>query len=551
MIDKQNTDRKKKIFPVILLLCVIMGGTGLFYYKNKEDIASTVSKKETVKDRNSISSKKETVNEKNSAVEEYESLENGTNNSFSTYYNGYIYYKKGHVLYRRNMTKSHGMETDIVYYLQDEDANFVIMDGNIYIDDYDETVCLRKLIKKEENSEKETTLSQTEGATYLYTDGEAVYYCTWNDRESSEEGYVERIDKKGEKRELFRIPKEYERSQYHIMDRKYLYYYAADGIKRIDITQKTCNPQLVLKETANQELPDYFYPYNNKIYYTNTYSNNPIWYEYDITTKNKKVILTEAMFGSKGEWFGITNFKGKYTYVQRGSDLYEFSLKTGKLKWLTENYDNYGRNIYNRAWDICKDCLVFSVYYGDEYETGIWFKKKLDDGKMVEEPIAEYRKEESKLIPEGEKAVQCYIRFLKENYKEIYDIADVDGDGIPEFFMVDCLEGFIPYSIMYRYDIKKDTIKKLYSYKLGQAKTMFYSKEKHQVVFYRKDTGGCEYNIYEYTDGKLKKIETLEWHNGKHEELGYFCNGKKMSMEEGEKYMEKFVEQYQYLRGRM
>ena len=49
-----------------------MGGTGLFYYKNKEDIASTVSKKETVKDRNSISSKKETVNEKNSAVEEYE-----------------------------------------------------------------------------------------------------------------------------------------------------------------------------------------------------------------------------------------------------------------------------------------------------------------------------------------------------------------------------------------------------------------------------------------------------------------------------------------------
>lgn len=178
MIDKQNTDRKKKIFPVILLLCVIMGGTGLFYYKNKEDIASTVSKKETVKDRNSISSKKETVNEKNSAVEEYESLENGTNNSFSTYYNGYIYYKKGHVLYRRNMTKSHGMETDIVYYLQDEDANFVIMDGNIYIDDYDETVCLRKLIKKEENSEKETTLSQTEGANislYRWRSGLLLY----------------------------------------------------------------------------------------------------------------------------------------------------------------------------------------------------------------------------------------------------------------------------------------------------------------------------------------------------------------------------------------
>ena len=56
------------------------------------------------------------------------------------------------------------------------------------------------------------------------------------------------------------------------------------------------------------------------------------------------------MFGSKGEWFGITNFKGKYAYVQRGSDLYEFSLKTGKLKWLTENYDNYGRNIYKDVY---------------------------------------------------------------------------------------------------------------------------------------------------------------------------------------------------------
>lgn len=140
-------------------------------------------------------------------------------------------------------------------------------------------------------------------------------------------------------------------------------------LRELILPKKRVIPKLVLKETANQELPDYFYPYNNKIYYTNTYSNNPIWYEYDITTKNKKVILTEAMFGSKGEWFGITNFKGKYAYVQRGSDLYEFSLKTGKLKWLTENYDNYGRNIYNVPGIFVKIALYFL------YTTGMSMKQ--------------------------------------------------------------------------------------------------------------------------------------------------------------------------------
>lgn len=551
MIDKQNTERKRKILPIILLLCVIMGGTGLFYYKNKGDFFSTADKRETVNDKNSTAEEKKIVNGKNGSVEEYESLENGTNNSFSRYYNGYIYYKKGHCLYRRNLANSHETEDDIICYLQDENANFVIMDGKIYVDDYDEEDCSRKLIKKVEDSEKETIFDQINGEAYLYTDGEAIYYCAWDSGESSEEGYVKRIDKQGEKMELFRIPKEYEQSKYHMMDRQYLYYYVADGIKQIDITQKTCNPKLVLKETEDQELPDYFYPYNNKIYYTNTYSNNPIWYEYDITTKNKKVILTESMFGSKGAWFGITNFKGEYAYVQRDRDIYELNLKTGKLKWLTENYDNYVRNIYNRAWDICKDRLVFSVYYGDDYKTGIWFKKKFGDGKVQEDPLMEYVKEENKLTPEGERAVQCYIRFLRRNYKEIYDIADVDGDGVPEFFTIDCSEDFIPYSNMYRYDVKKDEVKKLYSYKLGQATTMFFSQEKHHVVFYRKDTGGSEFNIYEYKDGKIKKVETMEWHNGKHEELGYFCNGKKLSMEEGKKYMHEFGKKYQCLRGRL
>ena len=39
-----------------------------------------------------------------------------------------------------------------------------------------------------------------------------------------------------------------------------------------------------------------------------------------------------------------------------------------------------------------------------------------------------------KILSEGEKAVQCYIQFLKDNPESKYDIADIDGDGTPEFF---------------------------------------------------------------------------------------------------------------------
>lgn len=56
---------------------------------------------------------------------------------------------------------------------------------------------------------------------------------------------------------------------------------------------------------------------------------------------------------------------------------------------------------------------------------------------------------------------------------------------------------------------------------------MYYSKEKHQVVFVTGDTGGGEFDTYEYTDGELKKIESLVWHNGKFEEEGYILDGEK------------------------
>lgn len=42
---------------------------------------------------------------------------------------------------------------------------------------------------------------------------------------------------------------------------------------------------------------------------------------------------------------------------------------------------------------------------------------------------------------------------------------------------------------MYKYNAKKDKVKKLHSYQLGKASVMYYSKEKHQVVFVTGDTG--------------------------------------------------------------
>lgn len=148
---------------------------------------------------------------------------------------------------------------------------------------------------------------------------------------------------------------------------------------------------------------------------------------------------------------------------------------------------------------------------------------------------------------DGDKAVQCYVRFLKDNYEQKYDIIDIDGDSIPELLTLN--DG--SSAAMYRYDVKKDKVKKLHSYQLGKASTMYYSKEKYQVVFITGDTGGGEFDTYKYADGELKKIETLIWHNGKFEEEGYTYNGEKISMEEGDEYLKTMKEQYQSLRGKM
>lgn len=180
-------------------------------------------------------------------------------------------------------------------------------------------------------------------------------------------------------------------------------------------------------------------------------------------------------------------------------------------------------------------------------DTEEYVEEDTSQEKLIEATIKEFMQKESKVAEDGEKAAQCYIRFLKNNYEQKYDVIDIDEDGISELLTLN--EG--SSAAMYRYDSKKDKVKELHSYQLGKASTMYYSKEKHQVVFITGDTGGGEFDTYKYVDGELKKIETLIWHNGKFEEEGYTYNGEKISIEEGDEYLEVMKEQYQSLRGEM
>ena len=357
--NKKNTDGKKGILSVILLLCLVVAGAGFFYYKNKGGVTSFTDGKKS----------------KNATVKEYEDSVNGANNSFSTYYDGYIYYKIGAYLCRQK-TEDDGVE--IIYSLKDEDAAFIIMDGKLYINYQDKTDNLYKLIKVDLPTDV-TILSQNQEESYLYTEDEMVYYCTWNSEENVEKGRVEIINKQGKKTKLFDFPKEYMQSAYYMMDRRYVYYYVESGIKRIDITQKNCNPELVLEETKNQQVPDDFHPYNDKIYYRDVYSDDPTWYEYDIKTKTRKEILTESMFEEEGGEFRIENFRGDYAYVERDSqydedmgDIYRLNLKTGQLEWVTESY-------YDSNWDICQNYIVFTTYSDSDDGTEIKFKNVLED----------------------------------------------------------------------------------------------------------------------------------------------------------------------------
>ena len=99
-----------------------------------------------------------------------------------------------------------------------------------------------------------------------------------------------------------------------------------------------------------------------------------------------------------------------------------------------------------------------------ESDTEEYFEEDTEEEAQLKKTIAELMKEEKNTTPEGEKAVQCYIQFLKDTPQSNYDIADIDGDGTPEFFTLS--EG--SDAAMYRYNAKKNKVKKLHSYQLGK-----------------------------------------------------------------------------------
>lgn len=106
-----------------------------------------------------------------------------------------------------------------------------------------------------------------------------------------------------------------------------------------------------------------------------------------------------------------------------------------------------------------------------ESDTEEYFEEDTEEEAQLKKTIAELMKEESNTTSEGEKAVQCYMQFLKDTPKSKFDIADIDGDGTPEFFTLEVGMD----AAMYRYNAKKEKVKKLHSYQLGKASVMYYS----------------------------------------------------------------------------
>ena len=61
-----------------------------------------------------------------------------------------------------------------------------------------------------------------------------------------------------------------------------------------------------------------------------------------------------------------------------------------------------------------------------EPDTEEYFEEDTEEEAQLKKTIAELMKEESNTTSQGEKAVQCYILFLKDNPESKYDIAEID-----------------------------------------------------------------------------------------------------------------------------
>lgn len=113
------------------------------------------------------------------------------------------------------------------------------------------------------------------------------------------------------------------------------------------------------------------------------------------------------------------------------------------------------------------------------------------------------------------KAETAYKDWLrKQNHSawiSRYEIADIDGNGIPELMVTGY--AFDVASTVYTYDTRTSKMKKLVSAYLGRASNgLFYNPAKKMFYLVSSTTTDLIYTVYKYSDGKLKKTDKYSYH---------------------------------------
>lgn len=359
--DKKAENGKKGIIPAILLLCVIVVGVGVFYYKNKVGDTKTTS----------TTNKKEIEKSKNNTAKEYEDSANGVWNSYSEYYKGDIYYIGDECLYKKNADTE---EIEILYNMGDEAGAysfFKIFNDSIYLTYTNaELNYNHKVVKLNCNGEEETEFGMGDcNGLYVYGENLYCYIINYNEEtEKSSESLV-KVDKNNNE-EIIELSEECMNSESYMFSDKYLYYQTSDNkVNRLDITQgKNAVSENVVDFAQNKKIYA-MYVYRNKIYYS-TYEDEAggsVINEYDIQTGKQTDDIGKQWFGEKYVGFFLENARGDKLYILRYDEddmesgiLYSWDLKKEHLEEI-----EYVENL--TQLDICKEYILYRDTSDGEY----------------------------------------------------------------------------------------------------------------------------------------------------------------------------------------